>query len=162
MCEICATWEETCTRKRKWWNGKLVQILSNSGEKFDNAIHIPYLESSHFTLEKVHSLIAWMRCDASCSSPIVCKEVWECWPPVQSVISPDCWPHSDTRHEKIDLKVFVVGVARATAILLLVWHRIWVFWLHRSYSLKVGVIPKEGWLRPRAPIVLLVWQRQRP
>ncbi len=34
--------------------------------------------------------------------------------------------------------------------------------LHRSYSLKVGVIPKEGRARPRAPILLLVWQRQRP
>ncbi len=77
----------------------------------------------------------------------------------------------EVRHEKTDLKVFVVvipkvGWARMAApILLLVWHqlfRIWVFWLHRSYSLKVGVIPKEGWSRPRAPILLLVWQRQRP
>ncbi len=24
----------------------------------------------------------------------------------------------------------------------------WVFWLHRSFSLKVGAIPKEGWARP--------------
>ncbi len=38
----------------------------------------------------------------------------------------------DMRHEKTDLKVFVV------------------------------VIPKEGWARPCAPIHLLVWQRQRP
>ncbi len=57
---------------------------------------------------------------------------------------------NDAHHEKTDLKVFVVvipkeGWARVAApILLLVWHRlfrIWVFWLHRSYSLKVGVIP---------------------
>ncbi len=79
--------------------------------------------------------------------------------------------------QKTDPKVFVVvipkeGWARtAGPILLLVWHwlfRIWVFWLHRSHSLKVGVIPKEGWAWPRAPILvaapilLLVWQRQRP
>ncbi len=61
----------------------------------------------------------------------------------------------DVRHEKSDLKVFVIvlpkeGWARvAVPNLLLVWHRLsvlefWVFWLHRSYSLKVGVIPKEG------------------
>ncbi len=61
-------------------------------------------------------------------------------------------------------------------ILLLVWHRlfrIWVFWLHRSYSLKVGLIPK-GHARPsffwydndkdlkaRFVVTHLVWQRQR-
>ncbi len=77
---------------------------------------------------------------------------------------------NEMRHEKTDLKVFVVvipneGWARMAApILLLVWHRlfrIWVFWLHRSYSLIVGVIAKEGWARPRTPILLLLWQRQR-
>ncbi len=26
--------------------------------------------------------------------------------------------------------------------------KIWVFWLHRSYSIKVSVIPKEGYARP--------------
>ncbi len=74
-------------------------------------------------------------------------------------------------HEKTDLKVFVVvipkeGWARVAApILLLVWDRLFRFWLcwhHRLYSLKVGVIPKEGWARPCVPILLLVWQRQRP
>ncbi len=54
----------------------------------------------------------------------------------------------DARHEKTDFKVFVVVIPKegwahvATPILLLVWHqlfRIWVFWLHRSYSLKVGI-----------------------
>ncbi len=73
--------------------------------------------------------------------------------------------HDDTRHEKTDLKVFVIVIPKegwacvALPILLLVWHRlfrIWVNWLHRSYSLKVGVIPKEGWARPHAPILLLV------
>ncbi len=39
---------------------------------------------------------------------------------------------------------------------------IWVFGLQRSYSLNVCVILKEGSARPRAPILLLVWQRQRP
>ncbi len=38
----------------------------------------------------------------------------------------------DARHEKTDLKVFVV------------------------------VIPKEGWARPHTPTLLLIWQRQRP
>ncbi len=32
----------------------------------------------------------------------------------------------------------------------------------RVKFLKVGVIPKQGWAWPRAPILLLVWQRQRP
>ncbi len=54
---------------------------------------------------------------------------------------------------------------KAAPILLLVWHRLFRIWLcchHRLYSREVGVIPKEGWARPRAPILLLVWQRQRP
>ncbi len=37
------------------------------------------------------------------------------------------------------------------AMLILAWHqlfRIWVFLLHRSYSLKVCGIPKQGWARP--------------
>ncbi len=37
--------------------------------------------------------------------------------------------------------------------------RIWVFWLHSAYSLKVGVIPKEGWARMATLILLLVWHR---
>ncbi len=58
----------------------------------------------------------------------------------------------------------VICVRVVVPILLLVWHqlfRICVSWLHRSYSRKVGVIPKEGWARPCTPILLLVWQRQR-
>ncbi len=56
------------------------------------------------------------------------------------------------RHEKTDPKAFVFVIPKeewarvAAPILLLVWHRlfrIWVFWLHRSYSLKVSVMPKE-------------------
>ena len=65
----------------------------------------------------------------------------------------------DARHEKTDLKVFVIDIPKegwarmAAPSLLLVWQRlfrIWVFWLHRSYSLKVSVVPKEGWARPCA------------
>ncbi len=49
----------------------------------------------------------------------------------------------NARHKKTDLTVFVVVIPKegwahvAAPILLLVWHRlfrIWVFWLHRSYS----------------------------
>ncbi len=40
--------------------------------------------------------------------------------------------------------------------------RIWPCWHHRSYSRKVGAMPKEGWAWLCAPILLFVWQRQRP
>ena len=62
----------------------------------------------------------------------------------------------DVRREKTYPNVFVVVIPKEgwawphVPILLLVWHRlfrIWVFWLHRSCSVKVGVIPKEGWAR---------------
>ncbi len=48
---------------------------------------------------------------------------------------------------------------------LTVWHRlfrIWPCWHQRLYSQKVGVMPKEGWARLCKPILLLVWQWQRP
>ncbi len=76
------------------------------------------------------------------------------------VISP-----CDAHQEKTDRKVFVVVIPQegwthmATPILLLIWHRlfrIWLFWLHRSHSLKVGVIPKEGWAWPRLKVCFLV------
>ncbi len=54
---------------------------------------------------------------------------------------------------------FIQEVMRVTRIHRL--FRIWVFWLHRSYSLRVCVIPNEGWARPCAPLLHLVWQRQR-
>ncbi len=59
------------------------------------------------------------------------------------------------------LKVFVVVIPKeewarmAAPILLLIWHqlfRIWLCWHHGLYSRKVGVMPKEGWSSPRAPM----------
>ncbi len=43
-------------------------------------------------------------------------------------------------HEKTELKVFVVVIPKE-GWARMAHFRIWVFWLHRLYSLKVGVIP---------------------
>ncbi len=55
----------------------------------------------------------------------------------------------DACHKKTDLKVFVI--VKPKEAWARIWHRlfrIWVFWLRRLYSLKVGVITKEGWACP--------------
>ena len=55
----------------------------------------------------------------------------------------------------------------AVTILLLVWHRLLVIFIFEFldlffFSLKVGVIPKEGWVRPCSAVLLLVWQQLKP
>ncbi len=77
-----------------------------------------------------------------------------------------------TKRSLIMLMAWVVVIPKegrvcmAASALLLVW-----YWLFRFYLFiylfiffffwKVGVIPKEGWARPCAPI-LLVWHRLKP
>ncbi len=61
----------------------------------------------------------------------------------------------DVHHEKTDLKVFVVFIPKEGWACMDGLFRIWLRWHHRSYSRKFGVMPKEGWAQPCAPILLV-------
>ncbi len=87
----------------------------------------------------------------------------------QQYISPLLWELRELCHGKSCLKIFVIVILkewlvdRAPHILLLVWHRL--FPSLAEYYFKVGVIPKEGLVETRLPILLRVYPKkdwQRP
>ena len=87
---------------------------------------------------------------------------YRCWPLhlTSCIFTTSQLVHSVIRYftiiwAKMSLMSWVVVIP----ILLLVWHRIFFFFF---FFFKVGVMPKEGWTRPCASILLLVWQWLRP
>ncbi len=85
----------------------------------------------------------------------------------------ECRLSNNTRNKwRQSVAIWAVVSKKVPNALLLVWHRLFRifpkkfffgnFWIFFFFFFgKVGDIPKEGRARPRAPVLLLVWQRLR-